>query len=94
MDVDAKRAELESQKLGLENYLQHPVTVEVIRDLDEQSERLVRQLCNEPIRDIESFFNHFESVGHLRGLRRAKALLTTNLENIKEELGELNASST
>ena len=89
MDADAKRQELESQALALENYLQHPVTIELIRDIDEQSEALINTICEVPITDIESFFKHFESKGHLRGLRRAKAMLTTNLEEVKEQLKEI-----
>lgn len=89
MDIDAKRAELESLQRELENYLQHPVTVEVIRDLDEQVETAVTQLCNNPITDIESFFKHFEAIGHLRGLRRAKSQIMTNLEDIKDQMKEL-----
>lgn len=89
MDRDAKRLELENQKAALEQYLQHPVTIELLRDLDQGSEGLVKLICDVPIHDIESFFNHFESVGHLRGLRRAKSLIMTNLEEVKDKLKEI-----
>lgn len=89
MDLDARRVELENQIGALSQYLQHPVTVEVLRDLKEGQEGLVSVLCDVPILDIESFFKHFESVGHLRGLRRAESLIRENLEDVKEQLKEL-----
>lgn len=86
MDLDAKRIELENQKAAITGYLNHPVTLELLKDLKEGQEGLVSILCDVPILGIESFFKHFESVGHLRGLRRAESLLMSNLEDVTTQL--------
>jgi hypothetical protein len=89
MDVAAKRQELINQQAAIEGFLQHPVTVEVIRDLDEQVEAAITQILQITPTDIESFLNREQSLGHLRGLRRAKSKLTESLEDVKEQLKEL-----
>lgn len=86
MDVTARQLELDNQLAVLQEYLKHPVTVEVLKDLHEGQEALVRTICDQPITNLESFFNHFEAVGHLRGLRRSESLVMTNLEEVKEQI--------
>lgn len=93
MDKDAKRIELENQKAAIEGYLSNPVTVEVLKDLRESQDALVSMLCNNVVRDVESFFAHFEGIGHLRGLRRTESLVKANHEEIKEELRRLDATN-
>lgn len=89
MDVEAQRQELENQQLALEQYLQHPVTQEVLRDLDEKAETLVTQILEFTPVDVESFLKREQALGHLRGLRQTKANVMVNLENVKEQLKEL-----
>lgn len=89
MDIPENRAELENQQAVLEAYLQHPVTVEVLRDLKEQQDGMT-EVITMPVVSIETFFAHFEAVGTLRGLRRSEAVLQSSLETIKEKIKEQN----
>lgn len=89
METEAKKQELENQQAALETYLSHPVTREVLRDNDEQSEALITQILEIPVTDLESFLKREQAFGHLRGLRRTKARVMENLEDVKEKLKEL-----
>jgi hypothetical protein len=89
MDKDAKKIELENQKAALEEYLNHPVTKEVMQALKDGQESLVRLICDQPVENVGTFFAHFEAVGHLRGLRKTESLITTSLGEVKEQLREL-----
>ena len=84
-----KQAELDNEMRAIEAYLDHPISRKIKTDNLEQQEALVEVICNIPIHDIESFFKHFEAVGHLRGLRRANAIVQDDLDEIKEKLKEL-----
>lgn len=89
MDADGLRIQLQDKKTMLEQYLQHPVTLEVFKDIEESQQSLITTLCDVPIIDMESFFKHFEAIGHLRGLRQTKANIMTNLEDVVEQLRKL-----
>lgn len=86
MDVEAQKSQLVNQQAELEQYLQHPVTIEVLRDCDEQQERLLKSILNDPITNLEAFFNREQALGHLRGIRQFRALLTESLEDVKEQI--------
>lgn len=88
MDTTAERNRLESEKRALQQYLDHPISKEILKDNEESQESLITTITNVPIDSIEGFFNHFEAVGHLRGLRQAKALLLGSLEAIEKQLKE------
>ena len=90
MDKETQRTQLEAEKNELRGYLEHPFTKQIFADSAESQEALIELLCQQPIINIETFFAHFEAIGHLRGLRRAKALITGNLEDIEQQLKELN----
>jgi len=89
MDTTADRQRLESEKRAIQQYLDHPISREILKDNEEGQEALVNTICNVPITDAESFFKHFEAVGHLRGLRRMRSLIDENVERIAQELKEL-----
>ena len=89
MDKDAERQKLQDEKSFIEAWRNHAITVAIFTDLQEGQEGLINVICNQPVSDIESFFKHFEAVGHLRGLRRVKSITDLRLEEIKEELKEL-----
>lgn len=89
MDITAERQRLENERNAIEQYLDHPISRKIFSDNKDQQERLVDTICNVPIVDLESFFKHFEAVGHLRGLRRAKALIMDDVEEIEAALKAL-----
>lgn len=89
MDKDAEKLQLDNEMKQIEQYLSHPISKRWITDNQQQQNALVNIICEMPIVDIKSFFDHFQAVGHLRGLRRAKALIDENLEEIKEQIKEL-----
>lgn len=89
MDITAERQRLENELRAIEQYLDHPITREILADNKTEQEKAIRLLTNEPIESIEAFFNHFEAVGHLRGLRRAKSIVDDSIEDIKVQLKDL-----
>jgi hypothetical protein len=89
MEPVAEQHALENEQKAIEQYLEHPISRKIFADNAEQQEQLVTVICDIPIHDIESFFKHFEAVGHLRGLRRGKGLVLDDLETIKNQLKEL-----
>lgn len=70
-------------------YLDHPISRKWLADNANEQEKAVRLICNEPIDSIEAFFNHWQAVGHLRGLRRARSIIDDDLEEIKQQLEDL-----
>lgn len=89
MELEAEIIAKENEQKELESFLSHPVAQKAFADSKQQQDTLVDIICDVPVHDIESFFKHFEAVGHLRGLRRMEALLRDDLEDIKEELKTL-----
>jgi hypothetical protein len=89
MDTTAERQRLESEKRAIQAYLDHPITQEIFQDNEETQQALINVLTNVPIHDMESFFKHFEAVGHLRGLRQSRQLAQDSAEAIERQLKEL-----
>lgn len=89
MELEADKKQLEDQKVFIEQYLEHPITREAFRDLDEAQERAVSMICDIPITNLETFFAHFQARGELIGLRRTKASLLQGLEEVKDKIKEL-----
>jgi hypothetical protein len=89
MDITAERQRLENEQRAIELYLDHPISRKIFGDNVDQQEALINTITNVPITDLESFFKHFEAVGHLRGLRRSKALIQDDIEEIEVQLKEL-----
>jgi hypothetical protein len=89
MDITAERQRLENEQRTIEQYLDHPISRKIFGDNKDQQEALVNTITNVSITDLESFFKHFEAVGHLRGLRRSKALIQDDIEEIEAQLKEL-----
>lgn len=83
---EAQQLQHEKEKVQLEEYLNHPVTQQVKRELEEQQESLMTILLDVPITDVESLVNHFEARGHLRGLKRSRAITAVALEEVNEKL--------
>jgi hypothetical protein len=89
MDIDAERQKLENARDFVKGWLAHPITESVIRNNKESQEKFIDLLCNQPIHNIETFFAHFEAIGHLRGLRQSSALVQEQLDVVIEQLKEL-----
>lgn len=89
MDLDAERNKLQDELKWVEAYKEHPITVAILQDSKEEQEALVSLLCDTTIHNIETFFSHFEAIGHLRGLRRATALIEDRLDSVKQQLKAL-----
>lgn len=89
MDKDAEIQKLIDERGFVQAWSEHPITVAVFQDLKEQQEAAIVLVCNEPIKNLQSFFAHFEAVGHLRGLRRVQAITQDRLDEIDQQLKEL-----
>ena len=85
---EAQQLQLEGKKVEIEQYLNHPVTQHVKRDLEEQEVSLMHTLLEVPITDLESLVRFFEARGHLRGLKRSRAIVGDALEEVNEQLKE------
>lgn len=86
---EAEQLQLEGEKLQLQQYLQHPISQRIKRDHEEQETGLLSVILEIPVHDVESLVKHFEAIGHLRGLRRSRAISTDALEEIEEKLKEI-----
>lgn len=89
MDIDAEKKKLEDQLAYTQAWLEHPLTLEVTRDNEEQQQGLIDLICNREPDSIGSFFAHFIAIGELRGLRRSKGITLDSLQSVKTELQEL-----
>lgn len=89
MDTATQRTKLESDLREIEAFEKSPLWKGLIEDNAEQQESLINLLCNNTIVNIETFFAHFEAMGHLRGLRRMPGLLRDRKDAIAEELKNL-----
>jgi hypothetical protein len=89
MDITAERQRLENEKRGIEQYLNHTISRKIFGDNEEQQKSLLDTILNVPVVDFESFVKHFEAIGHLRGLRRSKALVQDDIEEIQVALEAL-----
>lgn len=89
MDKDAEQRDLQAEKKFIEDWLGHPVTRQVLQDNQEQQDVLIQLLCDRTITNVETFFGHFEAIGHLRGLRRVRGQVQATLDDIEEQLKEL-----
>jgi len=89
MDKTGEREKLENERAEIEQYLDHPISREIISDNREKQDEMVRVLCNINVTDIESFFRHFTAVGVLKGLRQHQAIIDGNLQEIKRRIEEL-----
>lgn len=89
MDITAEKSRLDNEKRAIQAYLDHPISRKIFEDNETEQEKLINTLCNVPIDSIEAFFNHFEAVGHLRGLRRAMSLVKDDIEEVEQQLKEL-----
>lgn len=86
MDATGETNKARDAVIFTEDYLRHPITQAVFRDSEAEQESLVLLICERPITNLETFFAHFEAVGHLRGLRRQRAIIAEKLEEVQEEL--------
>lgn len=81
-------AALEEEQRVVLKWFSNPVTVSILNDLAEQQNRFLDVILEQDITSMETFFNHFQACGNLRGLRRFKLLAEIQLEEIKEKLKE------
>lgn len=86
MDSDAERKKLEDEKAYILGWRNHPISLQVFEDSKNEQHALIELITNNPINSFEAFFAHFEAVGHLRGLRRAEAIVKDKLEEVQEQL--------
>lgn len=89
MDQQAEQLQLESEKEAIQRYLDHPISQKIEKDNLDGQTALLTTLIDLPIVDLESLIKHFEARGHLRGLRRARALVADSLEEIEDKLKDI-----
>lgn len=89
MDRDTEKQQLEDEKAQIQGYLDQPLTKHWLNDNKEQQETVLKIITDHPIYDIEGVLKLLEARGHLRGLRRAEAMLVGGLEEIETKIKEL-----
>lgn len=80
------QAKLEQAKHEIEKYLNLPITRELVQANEEEQAKLLKLITNDDVRDIETLFAHFVSIGHLRGLRAGYVSMRERLAEIQENL--------
>ncbi len=89
MDADAVKQQYENEIKEVEQYLNHPITKAIIEDSKQLQNAMLSMILEDPVTGIESFLNREQLLGHLRGLRRAEALMQTKVAEIREKLEEI-----
>ena len=89
LDVEGAKQACKDRLAYIRAYTEHPLTKKILDDGNEQQNTLIDLLCNQPIHNFETFFAHFEAIGHLRGLRRADSILCDAVEETETELKQL-----
>jgi len=89
MDITAEKQRLENERKAIEMYLDHPISRRIIADNKDEQEKAIRLITNQPVDSIREFFDHWEAVGHLRGLRRAMSIIEDELVEIEDQLKNL-----
>lgn len=89
MDRDSDKKQLEDERDLLRGYLENPISVQLLKDNKEQQDSVLNIIVNHPIDDLRGVLALLEARGHLRGLRRAEAMLVGGLEEIEQKIKEL-----
>lgn len=89
MEPVAEQQVLENEQKAIEMYLDHPISRRIFADNASEQETCINLILERPVINVETFLAREQALGHLRGLRRAKAILQDDLEEIKEKLKEI-----
>lgn len=89
MDKEAEKRRLENERLHIQQYLDHPITKNIFADSASEQENVIELILERPVTNIETFLAREQALGHLRGLRRAKAIVQDSLEEIDEQIQAL-----
>lgn len=89
MDTATEKATLENEQAAIQQYLDHPITKNIIQDNAEQQDALIDLILNHPVTNVETFLAREQALGHLRGLRRGRSIIDDKLEEIETQLKEL-----
>jgi hypothetical protein len=89
MDQTADKTALENEMRAIEQYLSHPISRQIFSDSQDEQEKAIKLILDIPVINVETFLAREQALGHLRGLRRARAIVDDDLEDIKQKLKEL-----
>lgn len=80
---------MQNELFEVEKWFQHPVTAQMLRDNEQQQAAALQQILNPSIQDLGGFVKHFMLIGHLRGLKRNRALADDAVLQLKEQIKEI-----
>lgn len=89
MDKAVELGKLQEQEILLKQWFNHPVTHKILSDAASQQESLTRLILEHPVINIETFLSREQALGHLRGLRRARAIVQGELDEVEQQIKEL-----
>jgi len=89
MDKDAEIQKVQDEIDYIVGWKDHAITKKLFSDSRAAQEALITLICNQPISSVETFFAHFEAVGHLRGLRQPEATVLDWIAELKNQKKEL-----
>lgn len=89
MDKAVELGKLQEQEILLKQWFNHPVSQKILSDAASQQESLTRLILEHPVINIETFLSREQALGHLRGLRRARAIVQGELDEVEQQIKEL-----
>ncbi len=89
MDKDAEKQKLEDAKAFILEWFRHPITVEMLKESQEQEDGLIKVITQMPVDSFDRIAPLVEAKGELRGIRRWRGLVEEKLREIEEQLKEL-----
>lgn len=89
MDKAADERQIQSDIEEVEHLKNHPVIKERLQANRDSQEALFNILTSLTINSMETFFAHFEAIGHLRALRQEATFLDFKLAELKAKKQDL-----
>lgn len=88
-DLQIDRQQLELQRDYILSWINHPITREVQAESDEEESAHLVNICDKDVFSVETFLAHFTAIGHVREIRRRRALVKEKLDEIVDKIKQL-----
>lgn len=88
MDSDAEIQKAQDELDYVLGWIDHPLTKEFRKDLQEGIKDFTSKVCGMPITNMASFFAHFEMTGHLHGFTAIDQMIDLRVQEQRQKLKE------
>lgn len=89
MDKDVERVKQEQKAAYIAQYLDHPVTKELLHANERQAAALTQRIMDVDVVDAQTFFEHFVMIGIVKGLKETKLRLQGALEDTANKIAHI-----